>query len=401
MWCHQIYAAAGKMDVCGYSRQTRGLLPRVVFEFSVGSTVKHPQLFAYVNNLDAQLAENQWLCMLGVVVVIGDSPTICLSAYYKVADGSGRYKLACVWLYEAIWNPDSLSRVLGAINVWMATDDVVTGNDGTPASVPSSNRRNVLIDGDYIFKIFDYRFRQVDIINRRKHDVSLSRLPEVSVFFKTTDFVVLRYKYVEGDHLPTSSAQVVAVLRNLQDLHQKVIAHGDVRASNVVFAAEPSNSCLIDFDYSGEESQALVYPKGFCRDVNDGKRHEDAVEGSPILRTHDCFSLAYILSLCTAREASSSSASSAAASSSIPVCETVWNTVVESVQNGELTTAIATLSKHTFRLTITHTVSVEDGTGSPLLGGDDNRKRGERSISPLPSSSLPRPAKRAKMSGNL
>ena len=77
-------------------------------------------------------------------------------------------------------------------------------------------------------------------------------------------------------------------------LHNKSICVGDIRASNIIFGE--SKSCLIDFDFAGKCGEK-VYPEGYSVNIEDGARHEDAVEGETLQNLHDCFAFAAVMRL--------------------------------------------------------------------------------------------------------
>jgi len=112
---------------------------------------------------------------------------------------------------------------------------------------------------------------------------------------RSEERIVLEYPMVAGGHRPTNAGDFAPILAQLSKMHNDRHVHGDIRLANMVFNGKDSK--LIDFDFSGEEEE-VWYPDGYAK-VADSKRHKDAIETWPILRDHDCFSMAHILGLFT------------------------------------------------------------------------------------------------------
>ena len=292
-WCHQIRSGKGVMDICGFARVNKGWMPRVVWEFSVDSANKEDQLFAYCNNLTPLLPTGQWLICLGVVVVATNSPTIALLGYYhSIEESSQQSKLSEVKLYESLLNKKSLARVLWTIDWWIKQPS----DAFLCQTLPTVDRRNVLIDTaqDLVYKVMDYRFRE-SVSSTRRHEFSLRYLPNCQIAASEDDFKVISYKYIPGKHYPENAIQVYYVLKMLTTMHENGIVHGDIRLSNIIFAENPSESQLIDFDYSGARLSD-VYPLRFALEINDGKRHKKVKPLGYLSRKHDCFSMCFLLS---------------------------------------------------------------------------------------------------------
>jgi hypothetical protein len=94
-----------------------------------------------------------------------------------------------------------------------------------------------------------------------------------------------------------------SILTKLSLLHKNGWVHGDVRLANMLSAG-----ILIDFDLVGKHDVA-TYPRGYQSIRHDGKRHEeietaintendeDAVELVKLKKSHDCYSMAYVMRL--------------------------------------------------------------------------------------------------------
>ena len=60
-----------------------------------------------------------------------------------------------------------------------------------------------------------------------------------------------------------------------------------------MFADDPKQSVLIDFDFPGKAGEKK-YPSGFVETLSDTKRHPDARAGLPLQKSHDRFSLSKV-----------------------------------------------------------------------------------------------------------
>lgn len=107
-------------------------------------------------------------------------------------------------------------------------------------------------------------------------------------------FTVIKYRFIDGNHKPSHIRHFLALISCLSDIHKLGLVHGDIRLSNCVFLNESQQekpiALFIDFDFCGEESKD-IYPVGFNHKISDGKRHDNALPESPLLKMHDCFSL--------------------------------------------------------------------------------------------------------------
>ena len=166
-----------------------------------------------------------------------------------------------------------------------------------------------------VYKSFDYRYDKpkVEADQRRSHILNLENIPGCKVFLEDKDLCVIKYPFLPGKYHHASKVyQIVQVLvqlkggicfnfRNLvfylylsKGLHDENICFGDVRASNIVFGK--NKSCFIDFDFAGECGKR-VYPDGFVKKIDDGKRHKHARGGEPLQKLHDCFAFAAVMKL--------------------------------------------------------------------------------------------------------
>ena len=295
MWFHQVNRdLIGQMDIVAMKKIDGVFCLRVIIEMSIANVTKSNPLFGYVNNC---FASDFWYqcadVLLGVVIVMGG--TICLSAYYKVVDGDSG-KVAEVKLFEEAYNTTNLGKVLFFIAKWNLID-----HKYDPRAKPvSSKRRNVLLCGDTVYKVFDYRDRG-HVEGKRMLEANMKFLPGAELVYKSLDVNILSYPFIPGSHSPSISAQLRAVLRSVIRLHEAEYVHGDIRASNIVFCPSSGLGCsskrsqLIDFDYCGEEGKAR-YPPFFNPVISDGKRHDEASSGALLRKEHDYFALASVFS---------------------------------------------------------------------------------------------------------
>jgi hypothetical protein len=107
---------------------------------------------------------------------------------------------------------------------------------------------------------------------------------------------VIAVPFHEGSHVCTNIDQAIAVAKDLKRLHDAGFVHGDIRAMNIVFSSSnPEESCLIDFDFGGEDGKN-VYPDGYQFLLVDG--HRLGSYGDPIEKLSDVYALWYVLYRC-------------------------------------------------------------------------------------------------------
>jgi hypothetical protein len=163
---------------------------------------------------------------------------------------------------------------------------------------------NVVLTASHVYKF--YRDGTLRTPNASLFD-KISQIPAVVHEFPTPScpFVkckILVYPFLTGLHAPSMAIlpirSVVHVAQQLQLLHQDGYAHGDIRGGNVVFAEyADAESAIIDFDLARRVgSEEAFYPREYTVDgLGDGMRHWDAQPGKPMHRSHDVFSLHFIL----------------------------------------------------------------------------------------------------------
>lgn len=110
--------------------------------------------------------------------------------------------------------------------------------------------------------------------------------------------LIISTKYHEGVHYAEIPSHFIPIITHLEQLHDQGYVHGDIRAYNMVLQYNTSensaigtstgsnsdndttinsttnDSCegwLIDFDYGGENGK-VAYPKGYKKELLDGRR---------------------------------------------------------------------------------------------------------------------------------
>ena len=149
-----------------------------------------------------------------------------------------------------------------------------------PEAAPISSH-NACVHGDKVFKCYDNP-------NSARSFAYTGYLPGAKMLCKDT---VLVYDKIEGTHHPQNLNQVLHILKQLCNLWEKNLCHGDIRLANIIFG---DNSHLIDYDFCGEDGVA-TYPDGFNREIKDTIRHKYAKAYNVLKKEHDWFSMQAIL----------------------------------------------------------------------------------------------------------
>ena len=94
--------------------------------------------------------------------------------------------------------------------------------------------------------------------------------------------MIISYKYQDGTHYPSKAGDFLSIAKMIQEMHNQNIVHGDIRCMNMLHPyksnesgkdkasvtsdkighKEIEESCLIDFDFSGEAG-ICKYPLGY------------------------------------------------------------------------------------------------------------------------------------------
>ena len=159
--------------------------------------------------------------------------------------------------------------------------------------------RNVALDlaSGLVFKSFDYRDRweEVPPVYRRDSSASCRWMPDCRVDSAQRDFTLLCYPLLKGGVLAKKASEFLSVIKELAELHQQDMVHGDIRAYNMLFV-EGLGGKLIDFDYCAKHGQRC-YPPGYWSSLPDTERHHRAVAENPMRKEHDCFSLGAVMGM--------------------------------------------------------------------------------------------------------
>jgi hypothetical protein len=95
-------------------------------------------------------------------------------------------------------------------------------------------QQNSSLDEQFVWKVFDYRERQVPGEERRSPQFSLMFIHSCEKIVEAVDLTLIRYPRIQGSHAPSTVGQWMAVIKSVQDFHAANIVHGDLRASNIL-----------------------------------------------------------------------------------------------------------------------------------------------------------------------
>lgn len=285
----------GKIDICIYAERSQRIWsPVVLFEFGLrcASKSKHDQVVAYGVNVAPQLEAGHVL--LAVEVIVAPDDNLAATGWLRLSAmrlAEGRQVGVSPILWEGLLDSVAVSRLFEAVEI------VACANFGSPD--PWRMIKNAAFGGDFVWKVFDYRGRNVEEGDRRSPLYALRYVPGCECVLGQVgeDFVVIRYPFLKGSHVPSSVGQWVEVLKHVRSFHQDKIVHGDLRASNIVFGPDQS-ATIIDFDLAGIHNER-PYPNGFNLKIEDGSRARGASEGRKLLFSHDWFAVAAMMKMCT------------------------------------------------------------------------------------------------------
>ena len=260
--------------------------PFCLWEVGITAKSKSTQLARYAN-LCFTLAHDWKKIPFGFILGVALSLDH-ISVYAYVVTGVD--DMRSYLLYTAPLTPDSCAHVVEFL--WHQLEKA----DRTRRFSVDTEATNTVRDGDFVYKLYDYRGRNLDIDSKRKTALNLKYISGASLMVDMDDVKLLQYPWIEGTHLPDSVAHACALLKELRSLHSEGVVHGDVRLSNVVFRANDSVS-FIDFDFSGKAGEAK-YPARWLHDgLGDGVRHPEAKEYRTLEFVHDVYSAGHMLSL--------------------------------------------------------------------------------------------------------
>jgi hypothetical protein len=244
-------------------------------------------------------------------------------------DDDGKCKNARVSLFKGVWDVANVSRLAATIQNFISIDQ---SQFELPMHLEKSyHLGNVLFleinNIKTVFKVFDGRYRHSPL--KRNYERSIQFIPGCNVFFQQDELTIISYPFIEGDHYPANSLQIITLLSKLIKFHSENYVLSDIRASNIVFGKD-SDSFFIDMDYCGLVGQVL-YPETFRLEISDGKRHTAVLPGAKAMKEHDSFSLAATLKIFELKDKS---------------VQGFWGEVLSAIQNNHLSDALRSLQMH-------------------------------------------------------
>jgi serine/threonine protein kinase len=100
------------------------------------------------------------------------------------------------------------------------------------------------------FNFNDLLYFKTDIFNHN-----------ATVVVNDNNLKILKYDFIRGLHYSDNSNKFIALIQQLQKIHEYNYVHGDVRLANIIFK-KTSYATLIDFDFCGINLKDK-YRKGF------------------------------------------------------------------------------------------------------------------------------------------
>jgi hypothetical protein len=195
-----------------------------------------------------------------------------VKAFYRIPHDSRVHEVMLWNQEEGTQLEQMLARVMKA--ALLAAEH----NFGDAQRKPSLWRRlstNVAVDlsSRTVYKSFDYRDRWEDIAPgcRRDADASCRWISDCHIVAFQKDFTLLRYPLLNGVITAKKTSDFVSILKELANLHENDLVHGDIRAYNMLFV-DGFGGKLIDFDYCGKHG-VRCYPPGYWTSLPDTRRH--------------------------------------------------------------------------------------------------------------------------------
>lgn len=290
LWLHQAEMCGAKGDVVIVRQYHGELIPIGFLELAMetAKTDKVAQLFGYANNLTSTLGGK---CPLFLGALVRERGFVQLCAYYAAlsTDDPKKSLFADVLLYENNIG-EGLATVFHCLHAWAALE---SHHLSAPVTwVSDTHFTNISFHSDRVFKLYDYRYRNVRPQDRRSPLLALECLPDAKLEAQWKDFEILSYAMIAGDHQLRSACQARMLAQKLDHFHQRGCILGDIRLRNIIFSTDGQEASFIDFDYSKNSGEVKQYPLGWVRDIDDGARHIDATESGDLMPIHDWFALA-------------------------------------------------------------------------------------------------------------
>jgi hypothetical protein len=155
--CHQLHSRPGTapMDITALKDFGTSLFPSFLIEVGLDASDKVGQAFSYAQNCFSHYFPKNVYCFLPVVV-IKSNWELQLRCIYHTVDPK---KFTDLLIYRADpFNEDDLARVLSALLWWTTQLEVPTEKTTTVDSKKFANA-NVKIQGDTVFKLYNYLYR--------------------------------------------------------------------------------------------------------------------------------------------------------------------------------------------------------------------------------------------------
>jgi len=265
------------------------------------------QLASYAINTTWIWPSNVPFIQLGIVV---HSSHIGAWAFFRTADG--KMCSATILEYEKIESPNAHAFINSVPDWCQRVLNLLRATEPVPWSL--SPYRHMRIKDDYVYKVYDYRYRtSLPMMNRRLPDAMKAYIDGADVG-EWNGMSMVRYPKFQGECFPSRLADVIAAVvavqafvnRNVPGSHgampsdSDVCVHGDIRWANIVInrdANDPDKSVahLIDFDFSSHAGHARVYPDGFALQLPDCERHPDVKPAKRLRVKHDVYACGGLL----------------------------------------------------------------------------------------------------------
>jgi hypothetical protein len=261
---------------------------------------KSAQCFAYGRSMLEKLP-NQHTVLCAEILTSKSAPeagTFTLYAYTRMQIEGGELRVGYTTLEQGALNNDSFARLLSVLFFsCVSTHDKAwtMSQQNTEFDLHSHLSKNVQFafteESKKTYKLFRHG-RSSEFMKRQLEQRNIA-FEEWKLGGKKN---VLIHTYIEGDHVLHATQQALAIATQIHTLHQAGIVHGDLHEFNVVYSEDRTNAMVIDFDLSGKNG-VDVYPANFKKDINFGKRHDDAAPGKVYKFAHDWFALHYVFQL--------------------------------------------------------------------------------------------------------
>ena len=335
---------AGRPDVViREPKQERAVMIMEVSVEGNGGKTKTGQAFEFANLMDRESVDHDPIILF--TIHIHRSTTFLIitqEAFLYVHDNQeSQGKVGFLWreYYEAAEGEsdfDFLARSCAGIVRSIRCAQYMGEIESSPTSSTwEAVSDNVAINEEFVFKIFDNRFhpthRRTDVWlgdyawlaelgvevvfyyrEGESVDCSLGRPTTtkcgnrvVAVPYGKGSVCVIRYRRVNGTHIASKVSHFRDIARCISEMHHAGIVHGDIRGFNMLHphphAVETrgaiSTSCLIDFDFSGNDGSDK-YPPGYAASVEENaflrigkpnrimKKEDDWYELASVMRVY-------------------------------------------------------------------------------------------------------------------